>query len=154
MENQREYTCSVCGKNFDLTKVDHSSPWWKRSDGERYNWKRVCSVECIGKADAKWRMSDYCFDEATVENDQPDACAQDEYPSTGKIMLAASDIHPKLPSALILIIDGKTQAEAARLLGLKQENLSVYISQLQKQLKSNKLQQQKQKKYNKYPVCL
>jgi len=139
MENQREYTCSVCGKNFDLTKVNHSSPWWKRSDGKRYEWEKYCSVECIGQADAKWRMSDYCFDEATVENDQPDACAQDEYPSTGKIMLAASDIHPKLPSALILIIDGATQAAAARLLGLDSGNLAKQLSQLRKLLKNNKL---------------
>lgn len=139
MENQREYTCSVCGKNFDLTKVDHSSSWWKRGDGKRYEWEKYCSVECIGHDDAKWRMSDCCFDKASVKNDQTDACAQDEYPSTGKIMLAASDIHPKLPSALVLIIDGATQSEAARLVGLDKGDLSNQLSRLRKLLKSSKL---------------
>lgn len=137
--NKKEHICVVCGKNFDPTKVDHSSSWWKRSDGKRYEREKYCSVECIGHADANWRMSDCCFDEASVKNDQTDACAQDEYPSTGKIMLAASDIHPKLPSALVLITDGATQAEAARLVGLQQGNLSIYISQLRKLLKSSKL---------------
>jgi DNA-directed RNA polymerase subunit RPC12/RpoP len=148
MENQREYTCSVCGKNFDPTKVDHSSSWWKRSDGKRYEREKYCSVECIGYADANWRMSDDYLDEASddyldeasVEKNQK--CSQDEYPNTAEIMLTASDVHPKLPSALVLITDGATQAEAARLVGLQQGNLSIYISQLRKLLKSNKLQQQ------------
>ena len=56
-----------------------------------------------------------------------------------QIMRMAADVHPKLPSALIQMENGKTQSEAARLVGLQQGDLLVYISQLRKILNRNKL---------------
>jgi predicted transcriptional regulator len=56
-----------------------------------------------------------------------------------QIMRMAADIHPKLPGALIQMEHGKTQSEAARLVGLDKGDLSNQLSQLRKLLKNNKL---------------
>lgn len=53
----KEYKCVECGKWFDPKAVDHSSAFWKRSDGVTYSRKEYCSVECVGRADANWRMA-------------------------------------------------------------------------------------------------
>lgn len=50
------------------------------------------------------------------------------------IMETARDIHPLLPSALMLLADGRTQAQVAERVGLKQSHLSMYIRQLRKTL--------------------
>jgi hypothetical protein len=50
------------------------------------------------------------------------------------MIMKAKDIHPLLPSALLLIADGKTQTEAARAVGMKQSYLSELIKNLQNSL--------------------
>lgn len=52
------------------------------------------------------------------------------------IMVAAIGVHPKLPSALLLIMNGKTQQQAADAVGLKRSNLSVYTQKLRKTLEN------------------
>ena len=51
------YKCLECGKWFEPKLVDHSSEFWRRSDGKVYKHKEYCSVECVGRVDANWRMS-------------------------------------------------------------------------------------------------
>jgi hypothetical protein len=48
----------------------------------------------------------------------------------GEVMRAAVEIHPLLPSALVLLAQGMTQAQAAKRVGLKRENISAYTKQL------------------------
>ena len=55
------------------------------------------------------------------------------------IMRIAADVHPKLPGALIQMENGATQAEAARLVGINEGDLSGKLSQLRKTLNCNKL---------------
>lgn len=47
-----------------------------------------------------------------------------------EVMRKAADIHPLLPSALVFIGQGMTQAQAAKKVGMKQQNLSEYVKQL------------------------
>lgn len=50
------------------------------------------------------------------------------------IMETARDIHPLLPSALMLLADGRTQAQVAERVGLRRPHLSMYIRKLRKTL--------------------
>lgn len=53
----QEYKCVECGKWFDPKEVDHSSAFWRRSDGHNYSRKEYCSVECVGRSDCEWNMA-------------------------------------------------------------------------------------------------
>lgn len=55
------------------------------------------------------------------------------------IMQTASDIHPKLPGALVLLAAGKTQAQAAALVGLNKGDLSTKLKQLRNTLSASDL---------------
>ena len=49
--------CVECGKKFDPKLIDHTSAFWRRSDGKHYSYREYCSVECVGRADGNWRTS-------------------------------------------------------------------------------------------------
>lgn len=50
----------------------------------------------------------------------------------GEVMRKAADIHPRLPGALVLLGQGKTQEQSASAVGMKQGNLAQYIKRLRK----------------------
>jgi len=120
--------------------------------GQETMFKMYCSPECLDAVEgfdrklSNERNKRNMVSLQYVEHELSDGCAGEKQ-ITGRmdadtyeqIMRMAADIHPKLPGALIQMEHGKTQSEAARLVGLDKGDLSNQLSQLRKLLKNNKL---------------
>ena len=108
----KEYKCVECGKRFDSKTVDHSSAFWKRSDGHRYGHNEYCSVECVGHADCNWRTSNRFVAEKNQDENDMDNFS----PS-----VAADSIDISIPAdtamkVLRLVADGRIDSTDAKIL--------------------------------------
>jgi predicted transcriptional regulator len=120
--------------------------------GQETMFKMYCSPECLEAVEgfdrklSNERYKKNIVSLQHVEHELSDGGAGAKK-TTGRldaeayeyIMRIASDIHPKLPGALIQMENGATQSEAARLVGLDKGDLSNQLSRLRKLLKSSKL---------------
>lgn len=132
--------CKYCGalidgSGFGPYRVYCSKACWDAVDG----YDRGLSLDRAQRGDVSMESlsekgNDISDGGAAVESmlDRIDGVSEKD--GVGYALRVASEVHPRLPAALVQIAQGKTQAEAAKSVGWARRTLTLRMCELRKVL--------------------
>ncbi len=132
-------TCKYCGgliggDGFGFRKLYCSSNCWKQVNGFDAGLKNERKKGKLSLDSFVAKGGDVSDKGSNIEllYDRLDGTEPKYNPKMdlGEVMRVASDIHPLLPSALVLIGKGMTQEQAAKQVKMAPSNLAQYKKQL------------------------